>query len=44
MNDIAMHRGATWRGEILIVKTNSLGLPVDVDDGDRCFLPIILKK
>lgn len=44
LNTIIQNEEPVWHGEILIVKCNAGGLPVDVTNDDNCIVPALLKR
>ncbi len=44
LNTIAQNQGPPWLGEILIVKCNKDGVPIDMNDDDLPLVPIVLKR
>lgn len=44
LNTIIQNEEPVWYGEILIVKCNAAGLPVNVTNDDDSFVPAILKR
>ena len=44
LRDIIQQEDLHWRGEILIVKCNAAGQPVNVTDDDQCLVPGLLQR